>query len=157
VEDRLTKELAAEHEKVMTLGDEAVAAKMDLAQEKLVEAKVVEDAAKAGKASAEEGKAAAEGDLVATEKDLANSKELLQTSQENCMQVAADHGATVKSRDEELKVVAEARQILVDTTSGAESQTYSLLQVMARSRLQSSTDLAGAEAINLVKKIGART
>merc|ERR550514_1327285 len=103
------------------------------------------DAAKAGKAGAEEDKAAAEGDLAGTEKDLVNSKGLLKTAQENCMQVAADHDATVKSRDEELKVIAEAKQVLVDTTSGAEAQTYSFLQVMAGSRLHSTTDLAGAE------------
>jgi len=111
------------------------------------------DAAKAGKAAAEETKAAAEGDLANTDKDLANSKLMLETAQKNCMQVAADHGATVKARDEELKVIAEAKQILVDTTAGAESQTYSFLQVMAGSRLQTSTDLVGAEAVNLVKKL----
>ena len=62
-------------------------------------------------------------------------------------QVAVDHDATVKSREEELKVIAQAKQILVDTTSGAVEQTYSFLQ------LRAGSDLAGAEAINLVKKL----
>jgi len=66
------------------------------------------------------------------------------------MQVAADHEATVKARNEELKAVATAKAILEDTTSGAAFQTYSMLQV---ARLQSRADLAGFEVVQLVRKL----
>ena len=45
------------------------------------------------------------------------------------MLVAADFQASVDGHTEELAVVAKAEQIRVDTTSGAVSQTYDVLQV----------------------------
>jgi len=83
---------------------------------------------KAGKAEAEEAKAEAEGDLEMTTKELANAEETLATSRSTCMKVGADHEMTVKAREEELKVIAEAKKILVETTSGGVDQTYSLLE-----------------------------
>merc|ERR1719245_1957404 len=83
---------------------------------------------KASRASSEQAKATAEGDLANTVKDLADGKTTLQTSSTSCMTVAADHEATVKSRKEELAAIAEATGILRGSTSGAVSQTYSLLQ-----------------------------
>merc|ERR1719492_718230 len=84
---------------------------------------------KASKAEAEEAKAEAEGDLEVTTKELANADETLATAKSTCMKVGADHELTVKARAEELKVIAEAKKILVETTSGAEGQSYSLLQM----------------------------
>merc|ERR1719296_220571 len=98
------------------------------------------DDEKAGKAAAAEAKATAEGDLEVTNKELASSKEQLATAQASCVQVAADHETTTAARKEELAVVAQARKILEDTSSGAVSQTYSLLQITTRS------ELAGTEA-----------
>merc|ERR1719240_1753372 len=109
---------------------------------------------KAAKAAAEETKAGAEGDLAATEKDLANSKNALETANSNCMQVAADHETTTQARAEELKVLAEARKILADSTGGAVEQTYSFIQV--GSGLRTRADLAHIEVINLVKKLAAQ-
>jgi len=100
---------------------------------------------KASKAEAEEGKAGAEGDLKTTTDELAAAEKKLAEANANCMTVAADHEATVASRDAELKVVAEAKKILVDTSSGAVAQTYSLLQL---------TSAQGSDAIALVKKLG---
>merc|ERR1719189_3161556 len=74
----------------------------------------------------------------------------LATASATCMQVAADHEATVKSRNEELKAIATATKILKETTAGAASQTYSMLQV---ARLQNRADLAGMEVIQLVKQL----
>jgi len=108
---------------------------------------------KAGKAEAEEAKAEAEGDLEVTTKELANAKESLATARSTCMKAGADHEMTVQSRAEELKVIAEAKKILVETTSGAADQTYSLVQVRAASRLQTRADLAHAEVVVLVKKL----
>merc|ERR1712008_313066 len=90
---------------------------------------------KTSKAEAEEGKAEAEGDLEVTTKELANADETLATAKSTCMKVGADHEMTMNARAEELKVMAEAKKILVETTSGAEGQTYSFVQVFS-SRLQ---------------------
>merc|ERR1719478_1411017 len=79
--------------------------------------------------------------------DLKTTKASLETCNSNCMEVAADHEATVKARDDELKIIAEATAILQKTTGGAESQTYSFLQ------LRSHADLARSEVVTLVKKL----
>merc|ERR1719433_2515141 len=102
---------------------------------------------KAGRASADEAKVTAEADLGMTSKSLASSKEQLATAQSTCLTVAADHEATVAARKEELGVIAEARKILQDTSSGAVSQTYSLLQIRTRS------DLVGSEVVTAVKHL----
>jgi hypothetical protein len=65
------------------------------------------------------------------------------------MQTASDHEATVAARKEELKVIATAEKILKESTGGAESQSYSFLQVSTASRV----DLANSEVITLVKKL----
>merc|ERR1719492_231644 len=107
---------------------------------------------KAGKAESLEAQAEATGDLEVATKELANAKETLATARSTCMKVGADHEMTVKARAEELKVIAEAKKILVETTSGAEGQTYSFLQVFS-SRLQTRADLAHAEVVVLVKRL----
>merc|ERR1719346_285011 len=101
------------------------------------------DAEKAGKAEAEEGKATAEGDLEKTTKFLANADEELASTQAACMTTAADHDATVAGRKEELKTIAEAKKILLDTSSGAVSQTYSFAQI--GSTMETRADLARSE------------
>jgi len=113
------------------------------------------DEEKSLKASTEESKAVAEGDLAETVKSLAEDKKALETASSTCMTVAADHDATVKSRTEELTAIATARKILSETSSGAVSQSYSLLQVssLTGSKLQTRADLANAEVVRLVKKL----
>merc|ERR1719333_1397031 len=113
------------------------------------------DEEKSLKASTEESKATAEGDLADTVKGLAEDKKALDTASSTCMTVAADHDATVKSREEELAAIANAKKILSETSSGAVSQSYSFLQVssLAASRLQTRADLANAEVVRLVKKL----
>merc|ERR1719171_2572542 len=59
----------------------------------------------------------------------------------------------MKSRAEELKALSLAKKVLSETTSGAVGQSYSLLQVTSNSALQTRTDLANAEIVNLVKKL----
>merc|ERR1719262_1166191 len=108
---------------------------------------------KSAKASAEEEKAAAEGDLATTIKELKNAEGSLATANTDCMTTAADHEATVAARTEELKVIATAEKILKESTSGAEGQTYSLLQMAAASKMQTRADLANSEVITLVKKL----
>ena len=55
---------------------------------------------KAVKASAEETKAAAEGDIANAVKDIADSTKRLEVAGSHCMQVAADHEATLASLSE---------------------------------------------------------
>merc|ERR1719497_253361 len=102
---------------------------------------------KSALAASEEGKATAEGDLSMSQKDLATSENELATASSNCMQVAADHEATVAARAEELAVIAKAKKILEETTSGAGDQTYSFLQITSRA------DLKNNEVVTLVKNL----
>jgi len=107
---------------------------------------------KAGKAAAVESKTTSQSDLDMTNKELDNSKKNLATAQSSCVRVAADYEATVAARNEELKVIAKAQKILAETTSGAEGQTYSLVQ-LGSSRLQSRADLAGREVVEIVRRL----
>jgi len=102
---------------------------------------------KSAKESAEEGKATAEGDLAGTVKALKESEEALAVANSDCMTTAADHEATVASRNEELKVIKTAEGILKESTGGAEGQSYSFLQMSTRA------DLANSEVVTLVKKL----
>jgi len=110
---------------------------------------------KAAKAEAEEAKAVAEGDLATTEKALAEAQAALAECNKNCMQVATDHAETVKGRTEELAAIAEAKKILEESTGGAESQTYSLLQTSSGSkiRMRARTNLANADLMSLLKRL----
>lgn len=106
------------------------------------------------KNAAEETQATAEGDLTNTVKDLADATTALQVANTNCMQIAADHEATVASRAGELKAIATATKILHEVAQGgASGQTYSLLQIESNSRLTTRADLANAEVVNVVKKL----
>jgi len=69
------------------------------------------------------------------------------------MTTAADHQATVTARQEELAAVTKAEEILKETSSGAVSQSYSLLQVATSSALTSRADLKKSEVITLVKRL----
>jgi len=123
--------------------------KQSLEDQMAADTKDMEDE-KAAKAEATEGKATAEGDLEETVKMLKETKDNLATASTSCMTTAADHEATVNARKEELKAIATARKILEETTSGAEGQTYSLIQL---ARLQTHSDLAGLEVVQLVKQL----
>merc|ERR1719356_2281083 len=110
----------------------------------------------AGRAAAAEVKASSQSDLEMTAKELANSKAQLSACQTTCVKVAADHDATVAARTQELKVIAEARKVLSDSTSGAVAQTYSFIQrgsSEGASFLLSQADLAGREVIELVRRL----
>merc|ERR1719163_431088 len=96
------------------------------------------DDEKSGVAAAKEEKAAAEGDLESTTKELANG--------------AADHEATMAARDEELGVIAKAKDILQESSSGAVAQSYGFLQI----QLQTRTDLANSEVIQAIKDLAAK-
>jgi len=108
---------------------------------------------KASKASSQETKATAEGDLANTVKDLKDGETALEATKGSCMQTAADHEATVAARKEELAVIAKAKEILQNSTKGAESQAYSMFQFQGMSLLKTRSDLVGAEVVTLVRKL----
>jgi len=110
---------------------------------------------KVAKSASLEASATAKGDLDVTIKDLADAKTALEVSQGSCMQSAADHEASMKARSEELSAIAEAKAVLKNTTAGAVTQSYSLLQENSQtaSRLHTRADLANAEVVTLVKRL----
>ena len=88
-----------------------------------------------------------------TVKALAEAEAALATAQTTCMQVAADHDATVKARAEELEAIATAKKILEDTPAGAVEQSYSLLELASGSKMTSRADLANAEVVDIIKRL----
>merc|ERR1719310_2029096 len=79
-------------------------------------------------------------------------QQLAETHQE-CMTKATDFEAETASRGEELKVIAQAKKIIIEATGGAASQTYSFLQMAAKSQLRTSADLGNMEAVKAVRKL----
>jgi len=108
---------------------------------------------KTAKARFQEERATVQGDLTSTTAELKDTQKRLGTVQQDCMTAANDHEATVEARNEELKVIAEGVKILKESTGGAESQSYSLLQIAARSRIRTHSDLASAEVVATLKKL----
>merc|ERR1719327_2640358 len=112
--------------------------------------------AKNTKASSESDKAIAEGDLANTMKDLALAKEGMSLTSGDCMTKAQEHEYSMKARAEELAVIAKAKKIIQSTTSGAEGQTYSFLQVGMGSQLRTAADLRNFEVVNAIKSLAAK-
>jgi chromosome segregation ATPase len=141
-------EAAAQHEFDLlrqSLKSEANADAKELAEEKKI------------KAGASEEKATSTGELEELLKELPKDERNLEDVLDNCERKDADHEATVKSREEELKAVDEATRIVKEATGGAAKQTYSLLQVTSRSntdaQLRTRADLVHLEALALVKRL----
>lgn len=105
------------------------------------------DDQKSGKAAAEQKKATDEADLTITEKDLENSQLELAKTTSGCLTVAADHEATIASREEELTVIAECKKILQESTAGAVAQSYGFLQ------MSTNSDLKRGEITALLKNL----
>lgn len=102
--------------------------------------KEMEDARKS-KALAGESKATAEGDLSVTKTDAAQDIHTLGGLHHKCMAKAADFQQETKGRDEELKALAKAKDIIKQVVSeasleqtGEESSDVSLMQVKMKSR-----------------------
>merc|ERR1719420_2538920 len=104
-------------------------------------------------AASEETKATAEGDLEVTNKALAEDIKQLADTHQECMTKAQDFEAETASRAEELKVIAQAKKIIIEATGGATAQTYSFLQLTSSTRLRTRADLANFEAVKYVQKL----
>merc|ERR1719352_1191787 len=82
------------------------------------------DEQKKGKAEAEETKATAEGDLAATKADLEEDRAALKNLHMDCMTKSQEFEAATKSRNEELKTLAEAKKIIKEATEGGTEVVY---------------------------------
>jgi chromosome segregation ATPase len=112
------------------------------------------DSEKKDKAAAQEAKSTQEGDLSVTVGELKQTTESLEMARSNCMQVAADHEASVTARNAELEAIAQATDVLNKMTSGAATATYALIQVnAAASGRRMNTDLKHSTVINLVNQL----
>jgi len=100
------------------------------------------DETKTAKAEAEEAKSTAEGDLGVTTADLNEDTKTLAGIHHDCMSKAEEFETDVKSRGEELKALAEAKKIIIEATSFAQT---SFIQ------LRSVSGLPGLEAVKKVR------
>lgn len=116
--------------------------------------------AKKNLAGAKNDKATAEGDLSVTSADLKSDQEDKKTLGLDCMTKAQDYEAETRSRAEELKALAAAKEAIQSKTAGADSAAYgfnqvSLLQVAEdnKLKLESASDLANFEAVKFVREL----
>jgi predicted RNase H-like nuclease (RuvC/YqgF family) len=97
--------------------------------------------------------------LEVTTKDLNADTKALADLHRLCMNKASDFEAEQKSREDELKAIAQAKKVILESTSGAASQQYGLNQVsfFQRSQISSRVDLANFEAVRFVRDLARRT
>ena len=98
-------------------------------------AKQLEEA-KTAKAKAGEAKSTAEGELAAASADLAADKAMLEEVTKDCAEYADSYAAESESRAAELAAIKKALAILTESTAGADSVAYGLVQASAPSFLQ---------------------
>jgi len=110
-------------------------------------AKDMEDAKK-GIAAASEKQSTAEGELTVAKKELAADVEAKGDLHHDCMSRAQSYETETKDRDEELKVIAKAKQIITESVEGASLAQVSFVQVS--SKLASR----GLEVVRLVRDLG---
>merc|ERR1712194_695038 len=106
------------------------------------------DEAKKNIAASSEKKSTAEGDLQVTKKELAEDMEAKAALHHDCMTKASTFEADTRSRGEELKALAQARNIIKEATSLAQ---VSFVQLA--SQLSTGADLANYEVVRLVRDI----
>jgi len=113
--------------------------------------------AETNKSEAESTQATAEGDLAGTTKDIEDINAALHTVGTDCMTSASDHEVSTTGRAEELAALAKAKKIIQSSTSGAEAQTYSFVQISSAtqtgSALRTESDLRNFEVVNVVKRL----
>ena len=110
-----------------------------------------EDIHEAKESTAENGEemAVAEGDLDVTSKDLNSDVTTLGGLRRAYLDKAQDFEATTKSRGEELKPLAQVKEIISDTTAGADSIAYDLNQTFFL-QLKVGSDLSNFEAVQFI-------
>lgn len=113
------------------LGNELAASKKEMADQKALKSKAAEEKSKAA------------GELEVKSKDLAASKAELKTVQSSCLEQAGDHQKTVEARNEELGVLAKAREALQKKSQGGAS----FLQISAAAGSPKSRVLAAVRRL----------
>jgi len=102
-----------------------------------------------------EVKGTAEGDRAATQAALDVDEKYLKDLSAICQQKAVNWEASTKSRDEELKALAEAKRIIQEATGGASGRQYKLIQLSA---VDDSTTLSVYDKVkDAVKRLGRQT
>jgi len=114
------------------------------------------NAAKTGLSATKEKKAVNSGDLTSTKKDLREDLKELEELHHTCLGKATDFEEETKSRSEEIGALKKASKIIQETTGGATSQSYDLLeegasfvQVASKSKMSSS----GAGALRIIRRM----
>lgn len=129
----------------------------ELVQQSLVDRKKTLDAelseAKSDMAATEESKATAEGDLQSTKKELAEDIKDLEDLHRGCMDKATAFEDSTTARNEELKALAEAKKIIVESTGGAEKQEYNLVQTSFLQVRSASSSDAASSALHVVRQL----
>jgi hypothetical protein len=141
--DQRSKETASRHNYEMlkqSLEDEIKVSNQDL------------DKAKKGIAGSTEKKSTAAGDLQVTSKELAEDLKAKGSVHQDCMAKASAFQAETLSRGEELKALAQAKQIIQEATGGAALDQVSFIQ-LARLSISSGKDLHRYEAVRLVRDL----
>jgi len=111
--------------------------------------------AKKNLAQAQGDKATAEGDLSVTAADLKEDQADKGTLGHDCMGKSQDFEAETRSRAEELKALAAAKDAIESKTGGADSISYSFLQLSQDTnlKLKSGVDLANFEAVRFIRDL----
>merc|ERR1719414_1242175 len=114
--------------------------------------------AKADLAASGDAKVSAEGKLAVAAKELASDIDTAADVKQDCAQKAEEDEAAKKSRSEELKALADAKQAISEKTGSADSIQYGLnqmsfFQIAERVKLFSGADLAKFEAVRLVQEL----
>jgi hypothetical protein len=115
------------------------------------------DEASKSKAESAETKAGAEGDLDVTSKDLAEDIKELAGLHHNCMTRAQEYEDETKSRGEELKALATAKQIIKEAVGASMAQTDADVSFLQVSKLSTSSDLANFEVVRMVRSLAKKT
>jgi len=109
--------------------------------------------AKKNLAQAQGDKSTAEGDLSVTTADLKSDQADQKTLGHDCMSKSQDYETESRSRAEELKALAAAKQAISSNTGGADALSYSFVQVSQDTKLSSGADLANFEAVRFVRDL----
>lgn len=106
------------------------------------------------KSAAQEEKAIDEGDLGMTVKDIQADVKTLADLRRVCIAKVEEFTAMAKSRDEELKALAEAKKVIKESMLGASESTYKSSASFIQLQSSSATHSALAkQALDTVKKL----
>jgi len=105
------------------------------------------------RAATAEVKGQAEGDLANTTKDLNEDNTYVKKLGQNCQQRAVDHEVSLKSRQEELNALRDAKKIILEATGEASNRQYKeFVQVNSSTKVQTIYEDIEKKVKNLGKK-----